>query len=367
MEIIQLMQDSYLPNVCGNAISMHKYHLMFKEMGYEDNIFVWGNDRPSYEEYKGVPVYNGRGECKNVVERIKKVKEEKNVKIIVAHSYRDKVISDALKEIDNVFKILIAHFLYNEKRDYNMRDIHDKFDLILCYQNNHVDKYKRMGVPEEKLLYCPPSKDVALFKPSGEINREERSILFVGRVIKSKGVHKILPYLNRLNASLSIVGDTEIDKEYLKELKNEIRKSGVKDKVEFKGIKMGEELIEEYKKHSVFVLLSYSDCFSQVLQECILTGTPAVALENSGSYDWTKGRIFIENNIELVVSRIKTILDGIVDIKYDEKFVKQFDRGHLANKVEKKINELMNKESKKENKKEKQNKTNKFVWTDINI
>lgn len=350
MKLIQVMQDSYLPDLSGNCFVLHYFHKMFEVCGYDDYIFIYNKShRPDFEKVEGVPVYNPKGRKNDLLDKCNDVIKEEGIDILVSHSYKEHTDIDFVKEI-NLPKILVTHFYYK-----NLESIQEYFDLILVFQERYIKKYVERGVNRDKLLFFPVPRDIDLYRPM-EVMKKERSILYVGRVIESKGVHLIIPYLNELDANLTIIGSQE-DEEYNKFLREEISKYNVRDKVEFKGVIRGKELVIEYNKHDVFMLLSSSDCYSLVLQECILCGLPAVALQNNNNYDWTRGHVFIEDNLRMCVNRIKTILDGVIEFNFDRGFAENFSMRKLAKVVGGSIKGMINDDSNN-----RKNRKVGFVW-----
>lgn len=335
MNVIHLMQDSYLPDLTGNSIALECFRKAIARE-HENVIFIWNkNQREQFEKVEGVPVYNPKGSRKDIKSMLDHTIKEREIDLLIAHSFREEGHISVLKTT-NVPKVLIAHYDYREQ----MKEIHKIFDLIVSFQKPQINKYKKMGVPKDKLLFSPPPRDIGLFRPLN-LEKESRSILYVGRLIEAKGIHKIVPYLKDLDANLTCIGPPIEDEEYKTRLEDLIKKERVENRISLRGIVSRDQLLREYNKHSAFVLLSTSDCYSLVLQEAILTGLPAVALENHGHYNWTEGHIFIENSIEMCVHRLKQILDGKCTLKYDEEFVKILSLEKNAPRLNHELEELV--------------------------
>src|SRR5213080_969181 len=92
-------------------------------------------------------------------------------------------------------------------------------DLLLVLSQTATDTFRARGFPEEKLFYLPRGVDVERFKP-GRRPAKFRAV-FVGALIKRKGIHHLLEAWYRLNltdAELWLVGSVPDEaKQYLKE------------------------------------------------------------------------------------------------------------------------------------------------------
>jgi glycosyltransferase involved in cell wall biosynthesis len=110
----------------------------------------------------------------------------------------------------------------------------DKITVI----HNGVDESKFNGIERKK-------------KGSGE----EVRIIFIGRVIRAKGLFVLIDSLcrlNNLNWKLDIIGEGES----LGSLKNEVSRKGLSDKVNFSGFIAYENIIKKLSQSDIFVLTS---------------------------------------------------------------------------------------------------------------
>jgi glycosyltransferase involved in cell wall biosynthesis len=120
----------------------------------------------------------------------------------------------------------------------------------------------------------------------GEVNQVERNpaepkrILYVGALKKYKNVDKILRSFAHLIKNrnseyrLVIVGEGE---EYAS-LVNLARELGISSSVEWKHGLSRQQLLDEYAKAGVFILLSPLESFSRVVYEALLIEVPVVVL-----------------------------------------------------------------------------------------
>ena len=99
------------------------------------------------------------------------------------------------------------------------------------------------------------------------------NILFVGRVVKLKGLELLLPIIKELEGvKLVIAGDGP----ELPEIRNLADELGIADRTEFKGYIEGEALKKCYKEADAFILPTKNDCFGLVILEAMCAGLPVI-------------------------------------------------------------------------------------------
>ena len=111
------------------------------------------------------------------------------------------------------------------------------------------------------------------------INDDNINLLFIGRIMKDKGINELLEayseiYKENTNIALNIIGD------YEESYKNIIEKYQIDSKLTYLGFK---DNIHSYIKNSHCVILpSYHEGMSNVLLEAASTGRPIIATNISG-------------------------------------------------------------------------------------
>lgn len=111
-----------------------------------------------------------------------------------------------------------------------------------------------------------------------------KSILFVGRLVYRKGVHRLLNVMvnvikNNSEAKMIIVGSGYLSST----IKLAVKTLKLQDNVILKGKLSRNELIEEYRKANVFLLPSvFGESFGIVLLEAMASKTPIVAVAQGG-------------------------------------------------------------------------------------
>lgn len=170
---------------------------------------------------------------------------------------------------------------------------------------------------KKKVYLIPNGVNLEVFKKI-ELQKEQNSLVSVGRVVGWKGFDLVIKALNSLpNFSYKIVGDGP----YLETLKKMAKEMGLEDRVYFLGEKNQEEIAELLNKSNVFILPSIGlEAFGIVILEAMACGLPVVASRNGGIVD------IIEDGVNGYLFEIGDINGLILAIKramLDEKRVSE--------------------------------------------
>lgn len=306
MRIVQALQDDYLPTICGNALVVNSYVKMLKTKFPEHKVVVWENDRPEHEVVEGVSVTNILDSKEMIAHKISRMVKNENVDVLIVHSHEDRVSKHLSNISMDVTRILVQHF-----EDSRLLKSIDNYHGAIVFQKKQYEDYLRMGIPKEKLLLCPPSldfeKDYVTPPPLSE--RTPRSIIYAGRIIEAKGCHQIIPHLEKIDATYTIIGPLS-DKKYIDRLKKLAKNYGVEDRITIKKEVSQKELISEFHKHQAFILPSRSDCFSLTMREAMSSGCICTALELKNAYSWAENKAFIAKNYETMANFLKYAFDS---------------------------------------------------------
>jgi len=154
----------------------------------------------------------------------------------------------------------------------------EECDYVTIPSDFVKETFIEIGFPEEKLIKIPFGVDVKKF----EFEREESDkfiVLFVGQVGLRKGVQYLLKAWKELNlkdSELRVCGKITPEFEmFVKKYKS--------DNVKFLGFV--KDVLEEYKKASVFCFPSIEDGFGLAPLEAMAGHTPVIVSENTGSKD----------------------------------------------------------------------------------
>lgn len=152
------------------------------------------------------------------------------------------------------------------------------------------------GAEPDRIFYFPNTPDVEFFiKESDRYIKEKAKIkknfgidknfviLFVGRLVKEKGLFTLLRAFKEVksvysNVSLLLVGDGVLRES----LQNFIEKERIED-VHFAGLVPNEELPRYYRISDIFVLPSIYEPWGVVVNEAMASGLPVILSDKVGS------------------------------------------------------------------------------------
>jgi glycosyltransferase involved in cell wall biosynthesis len=104
-------------------------------------------------------------------------------------------------------------------------------------------------------------------------------VLFVGNVIRRKGLHSLLDALSSLpenTCQLTIIGDLSMDKHYVRSIQSQINQYGLNRLVLILGSISDSELSARFKEHHVLAVPSSYEGFGMVYLEGMSYGLPAI-------------------------------------------------------------------------------------------
>ena len=141
-----------------------------------------------------------------------------------------------------------------------------------------LEDARRVGLPLPSPVVIPNGVDLP---PRPDVPREERTLVFLGRVNWKKGLERVIEALPRLGARLRIAGnDEEGLTPRLRELAGRVGAD-----VEFLGPVYGPAKDELLARAALFVLLSTSENFGNAVLEALAMETPVVLSEGVGLVD----------------------------------------------------------------------------------
>jgi glycosyltransferase involved in cell wall biosynthesis len=135
---------------------------------------------------------------------------------------------------------------------------------------------------------------------------KERTVLFLSRVSREKGVEVLLEAWKRLSPKgwrLIVAGPSW--RGYLEELERKVEDEGI-EAVEFIGPVLGEAKDKVYRNADLFVLPSYAENFGSVVPEALSYGVPVVATKGTpwAILEETKSGWWVENCAESIAGAI---------------------------------------------------------------
>ena len=172
-----------------------------------------------------------------------------------------------------------------------VRDCHRIIASTMKGKKDLIDYY---DASPETISVIPCGVNLDLFRPIGRETarcylglKEERIILFVGRIIPLKGIDNLLKamsYLERKEGiKLVVIGGDEHSQTEVERLKDLSRSLKIQESVIFLGLVKQEILPFFYSAANLCVVPSYYESFGLVVLESLACGTPVVATRVGGA------------------------------------------------------------------------------------
>jgi glycosyltransferase involved in cell wall biosynthesis len=173
-------------------------------------------------------------------------------------------------------KLLMIAF---QKKDiHRSRAIHVTSEL----EANHVKSLRF----ENPIAVIPNGINTNEFViPQKRIRDGKKTLLFLSRIHKKKGIELLLDSWGVLNPAIrsdwqiAIAGDG--DREYVKALQEEVDRRNLTDSIKFLGPVWGKEKVRLYQQADLFVLPTYSENFGIVVAEALACGVPVITTKGA--------------------------------------------------------------------------------------
>ena len=213
------------------------------------------------------------------------------------------------------------------------------------------------GIEQEQLHVNNLGFNPTIFRSKAkklkDFSKEELNILYVGAIIKRKGIIELFEAVAALTQQTSfkirvtLVGGM-IDGDVVEKYKNQVQ-------LTHHPFMRHEDLNAKYQGADLFVFPSLLDSWAMVVLESLATGTAAIITENTGAKDAIKkyggGKVIRPGNVEELKSALLSYLQEPATILTDgatavtaaanfdwsyyhhsiQQFVKQFETGHAQN------------------------------------
>lgn len=227
---------------------------------------------------------------------------------------------------------------------------------IIALSEVEAEQCRKAGIPNEKIAIVSNGIDLSeydnlpskgSFRRRFNINKEDKIVLFLGRIHKIKGVDilvkafaDIVKKMGRVR--LVIAGP---DDGFLPELKTLIAALKIENNVLIVGPLYGRNKLEAYVDADVYVLPSRYETFPMSILEALACGTPIILTENCGIASYFKEKVGL-----LVRPEPSSIYEALLEMlttkrmgefrKNCKNVVREFDISETVTKLERVYDKL---------------------------
>lgn len=196
---------------------------------------------------------------------------------------------------------------------------------VIALTRTEADQYKKMGVEEGKIEIIPNGIDLSAcaslpkrggFRRKYSISDDEKIILYLGRIHKTKGLDlpvNALPDLVKElnNVRLVVVGP---DDGFLPNLKKQIKDLKIDDRILFTGPLYERDRLGAYTDADVYVLPSVYETFPITVLEACACGVPVIVTKQCGIANLVEryelGCVIEHNEKDLQIAILKFFSDN---------------------------------------------------------
>ncbi len=192
----------------------------------------------------------------------------------------------------------------------------------IAVSNVEREQYKTMEIPESKIIVIPNGIDLqefdnlpekGRFREKYRIRSDEKIILFLGRLHKSKGIDFLIQsfsYVSKMRNDIKLI-IAGPDDGYSDTLLRRVKKYEIFDEVIFPGLLLKKEKYEALVDADVLVYPGIFEIFGLVPFEAIMCGTPVIVTDDCGCGEIVKDA---ECGYLVKFGDVNTLADLINDI-----------------------------------------------------
>jgi len=219
--------------------------------------------------------------------------------VVFSHYWLSGLVGQALQKRWNVPHIIMFHTMGAVKNAIGIGEVDpalridaekmllDSCQCVIAATDRGKREVERFySAAPDKVSVVPCGVNMKLFRPiERDLTRSrlglknEKVILFVGRLDPLKGLERLLEALPKIDAKLIIIGGDESSRGEVEKLRELSSGLGVQGKVDFRGTVQQDELPYFYSATDVCVVPSYYESFGLVALEALSCGTPVVATD----------------------------------------------------------------------------------------
>jgi glycosyltransferase involved in cell wall biosynthesis len=247
-------------------------------------------------------------------------------------------------------------FLYDTI--WGKRIIRDASKIIFSSRLELRESQKDFLIPRTKYDFIPNGIDIpescifiqGAFREKLSINKDEKIILYLGRINSGKGIKLIVKSFSEVNKiinniKLVFVG---LDEGYSSNVMKLANNLGITDKIIFTGPLLDEQKFQAYSDSDVFLLPSRYESFGNTILEAFACNTPVIVTKDCGVTEWISedmGCIINYDEEQLKEAILKILTNEKIRVKFEDncrKLVKtMFNWENIARITEKMYKNLL--------------------------
>ena len=192
------------------------------------------------------------------------------------------------------------------------------------------EQYLKMGVEEDRIEIVPLGINIeeysdlpeeGIFREKFNISKDDKLIIFIGRVHEIKGLDLLIDAFKELadsesDVKLAIVGP---DDGYMDALNLRIAECDLSDKVIVTGPLYKSEKQDALVDCDLFVMPSKYESFTTSGLEAMACGKPLVLTKNNHIHDWVDGSVGLACDDDKM-----SLKDAMAEVLFDEELSKKF-------------------------------------------
>lgn len=276
-----------------------------------------------------------------MIEKASKILDKDQFDIIHAHDWMVGRAALKLKNYYNIPLVTTVHATEIGRGGGNLYHYHQKIihyverllishsERVICcsnYMSYHIKE--NFGISNDKIHVIPNAVDILRFHSAPShcqvianlrqrynISSDEKVILYVGRLVREKGIYTLIDAFEMLwrrkmiNLNLVIVGEGPIKES----LMTEVRNRGLQKHIHFIGFIDEVTLTALYRSSDVFIVPSLYEPFGIVVLEAMASGVPVVVSDVGGLSDIVENGVtglkFPSGDSDSLVAAIRCVLE----------------------------------------------------------
>lgn len=221
-----------------------------------------------------------------------------------------------------------------------VRGLCDSAEYVASVSQNFADMTKDVvGINGKNLTINYLGVDKSRFKLGDETKRDLKTVLFVGRLEKSKGIETIIEAIPKVcraipDVKFLMVGRDTLHKENGQSYTDLLKKSCPSRNIEVTGVLPQEEVIRHYQKATAAVFPSLFEPGGTVAIEAMACGCPTITTEIGGFKEYYQNR---ENGMVIQPEDPSALAESIIEVLQDSSLRKTIHDNALK-LVEEKLN-----------------------------